>query len=69
MGARRLRLSTIAVLQYIGPTLQFVIGLALGEPFTPGHAVTFGLIWLGVVVFTVSALRADRRAAAMPAAD
>jgi chloramphenicol-sensitive protein RarD len=70
MGARRLRLSTIAVLQYIGPSLQFVIGLSLGEPFTPAHAVTFGLIWLGVAVFTVSAWRADRRAAAaMPAAD
>jgi chloramphenicol-sensitive protein RarD len=68
MGARRLRLSTIAVLQYIGPTLQFLIGLALGEPFTPGHAVTFGLIWLGVIVFTVSALNADRRAIT-PAAD
>ncbi|HEX5005517.1 MAG TPA: EamA family transporter RarD [Hyphomonadaceae bacterium] len=70
MGARRLRLSTIAVLQYIGPSLQFGIGLALGEPFTPAHAVTFGLIWLGVVVFTLSAWRADRRAATpLPAAD
>ncbi|MDP3738156.1 MAG: EamA family transporter RarD [Hyphomonadaceae bacterium] len=64
MGARRLKLSTIGVLQYIGPSLQFVIALALGEPFTPGHAVTFGLIWLGVILFTFSALRADRRAAA-----
>jgi chloramphenicol-sensitive protein RarD len=70
MGARRLRLSTIAVLQYIGPSLQFVIGLALGEPFSPAHAVTFGLIWLGVAVFTLSAWRADRRTAVpMPAAD
>jgi chloramphenicol-sensitive protein RarD len=69
MGARRLRLSTIAVLQYIGPSLQFVIALALGEPFTPAHAVTFGLIWLGVAVFTTSAWRHDRRASAMPAAD
>lgn len=68
MGARRLRLSTIALLQYIAPSLQFVIGLALGEPFTPAHAVTFGLIWLGVAVFTFSASRADRRATA-PAAD
>jgi chloramphenicol-sensitive protein RarD len=62
MGARRLKLSTIGVLQYIGPTLQFVIGLALGEHFTPGHAVTFGLIWTGVVIFTLSARSAERRA-------
>jgi chloramphenicol-sensitive protein RarD len=67
MGARRLRLSTIGVLQYIGPSLQFLIGLSLGEPFTPGHAVTFGLIWLGVIVFSLSAGRAAPKP--LPAAD
>jgi chloramphenicol-sensitive protein RarD len=67
MGARRLKLSTIGVLQYIGPSLQFVIALALGEPFTKGHAVTFGLIWLGVIVFSVSAWRGERRAVAAAA--
>jgi chloramphenicol-sensitive protein RarD len=69
MGARRLRLSTLAVLQYIGPTVQFFIGIAYGEPFTPAHAVTFGLIWTGVVLFTVSTFRAERRAGPLPAAD
>lgn len=54
MGARRLRLSTIGILQYIAPSVQFMIGIALGEPFTPGHAVTFGLIWTGVLVFTIA---------------
>ncbi|HVY90233.1 MAG TPA: EamA family transporter RarD, partial [Hyphomonadaceae bacterium] len=49
MGARRLKLSTLGVLQYIGPTLQFILALAWGERFTPAHAVTFGLIWLGVI--------------------
>jgi chloramphenicol-sensitive protein RarD len=68
MGARRLRLSTIGILQYIGPSLQFMLALWLGEAFTAGHAVTFGLIWLGVLVFTLSAWRADRRAIA-PLAD
>jgi chloramphenicol-sensitive protein RarD len=68
LGARRLKLSTIGVLQYIGPTLQFVIALALGEHFTPGHAVTFGLIWLGVIIFTLSARPADLKATAPPAA-
>jgi chloramphenicol-sensitive protein RarD len=68
MGARRLRLSTIGILQYIGPSLQFMIALALGEAFTPGHAVTFGLIWLGVLVFTFSALRTERKVVA-PLAD
>ena len=68
MGARRLRLSTIGILQYIGPSLQFMIALLLGEPFTAGHAVTFGLIWTGVLVFSLSAWRAERRAIA-PVAD
>lgn len=54
IGARRLRLSTIGILQYIAPSVQFMIGLAMGEPFTPGHAVTFGLIWTGVLVFTLA---------------
>ncbi len=58
-GARRLRLSTIAVLQYIGPSLQFMVGLAYGEPFTPAHAVTFGLIWTGAALFSLAAWRRD----------
>jgi chloramphenicol-sensitive protein RarD len=57
MGARRLRLSTIGILQYIAPSVQFMIGLAMGEPFTPGHALTFGLIWLGVITFTLAGRR------------
>lgn len=54
IGARRLRLSTIGILQYIAPSVQFMIGLAMGEKFTMGHAVTFGLIWTGVILFTLS---------------
>jgi len=54
IGARRLRLSTIGILQYIAPSVQFGIALAMGETFTPGHAVTFGLIWAGVVLFTLA---------------
>lgn len=54
IGARRLRLSTIGILQFIAPSVQFVIGIAMGETFTAGHAVTFGLIWTGVILFTLS---------------
>jgi chloramphenicol-sensitive protein RarD len=67
-GARRLRLSTVAILQYIAPSIQFVIGISTGEAFTSAHAVTFGLIWAGVALFTFSAWRADRKLhAATPA--
>ncbi len=68
MGARRLKLSTIGVLQYIGPSLQFVLALLLGEVFTPAHAMTFGLIWLGVVIFTLAG-RQPRIGAPAPSAD
>lgn len=54
MGARRLRMSTIGVLQFIAPTVQLFIGIAMGEPFTLGHAATFGLIWTGVLLFTLA---------------
>lgn len=54
MGARRLRLSTIGILQFIAPSIQFALGIAMGEPFTPGHAITFTLIWIGVITFTLA---------------
>lgn len=60
IGARVLRLSTIGVLQFSAPTLQFVIALYFGETFTSAHAVTFGLIWLGVGIYCASALKVDR---------
>jgi chloramphenicol-sensitive protein RarD len=61
MGAKRLKLATLGLLQYIGPTLQFMTGLWFGEVFTPGHAVTFALIWCGLFVFSIDAIRANRR--------
>ncbi|MEL6365474.1 MAG: EamA family transporter RarD [Pseudomonadota bacterium] len=60
MGARRLPLSTIGLLQYGAPSLQFLIGVAYGEPFTLGRAVTFGLIWAGLAVFSIDLWRRDR---------
>ncbi len=60
LSARRLRLSTLGFLQYIGPTLQFVLGLYYGEPFTWAHGVCFGLIWTALAVFSFDAARASR---------
>lgn len=62
-GARRLPLTALGLLQYLAPTLQFAIGLSFGEPFTLGHAVTFGLIWAGLALYTWSGARARRVAA------
>ena len=64
MGARRLQLSTIGFLQYIGPTGQFLLGLYYGETFTLYHAICFGLIWAGLAFLSVDALRRNRKARA-----
>ena len=71
-AARRLPLSAIGFLQYITPTLHFLIAvLVFGEAFTRGHQIAFLCIWLGVALFGGDHLlhqRAERRAA-RPAAD
>lgn len=65
-GARRITLTTLGVIQYLGPTGMFLLGvLAYGEPFGPAHAATFGLIWAGVVLYTAEGawrMRMVRRA-------
>jgi len=60
LAARRLHLSTIGFLQYIGPTFQFALGIYYGEAFTTAHAISFGLIWTALVIFSVDAARANR---------
>ncbi len=60
LAARRLPLSTIGVMQFLAPTMQFVVGLAYGEPLTAAHVVCFTLIWIAVAVFSADAWRASR---------
>lgn len=56
-AARRIRLSTLGILQFIGPTMQFLCGVYFGEPFTTAHAICFALIWIGVTVFAYDGYR------------
>ncbi len=63
IAARRLRLSTVGFLQYIGPTLQFLTGLYYGEEFTTAHAICFTLIWTAVGTYSYDAWRKNRAAA------
>lgn len=56
-GARRIAFSTLGLLQYIGPTLQFAIGVWLfHEPFDTARAVGFSLIWTALAIFSVESL-------------
>ena len=64
-AARRMPLSTMGFIQFLAPTLQFAIGVATGEAFTPLRGVSFAFIWLGAGVFAAAALwRARARAMA-----
>lgn len=60
-GARRMPLSAMGFIQFLSPTISFVIGVAQGEPFTPMRAVSFVFIWLGAAVFVFGAVQAARR--------
>jgi len=56
-GARRVPFSTIGVLQFIAPTLQFLCGLFIfNEPFESARASGFVLIWMGLLIYLGNAL-------------
>lgn len=58
-AARRLRLATIGFLQYITPTLHFLLAVVVyGEPFSSAHLTSFLCIWAGLVCYSWDAWRA-----------
>ena len=64
LAAKTVPLSTLGLLQYISPSIQFVIGVLLfAEPFTAARAVGYILTWLALIVFTLDGLRERGRAA------
>jgi chloramphenicol-sensitive protein RarD len=61
-AARRLAYSTVGILQFIAPTLQFLLAVAIyNEPFTRAHAIAFGCIWTALALYLGAMVR-DRRA-------
>lgn len=59
-GARRVSFTTLGLLQFLAPSLQFATGIAFGEPFTPLRAASFVLIWAGLAFFSWDTLRRPR---------
>ncbi len=52
VAAKRVPLSTIGILQYVGPTLQWIVGaIILGEPVSSSQFVGFAFVWAGVIAF------------------
>lgn len=63
-AARRLRYSTVGMLQFIAPTVQFLLAVAIyDEPFSLAHGIAFGCIWTALALYVTSMLR-QRRAIA-----
>ena len=60
-AARKLAYSTLGMLQFLAPTLQFLIAVLIyGEPFTIAHAIAFPAIWLALILYVTALLRAPR---------
>lgn len=60
-AARRLPYSTLGMLQFLAPTLQFACAVWLyGEHFGRAHAIAFGAIWTALALYVVALIRAPR---------
>lgn len=69
-AARLVPLSTLGFIQYIAPTLQFLIGvLVYGEAFTPSRMVGFGMIWVALLIYSVDGILARRTSLVVSPAD
>ncbi len=68
IGVQRLRLSTMGFLQYLAPSCQLALAVAVyGEPFTAAHAVTFAAIWASLALYSADAFASRRAARPAPA--
>ena len=68
-AAIRIPLTTLGLLQYIAPTIQFAIGVLIyTEPMPASRLAGFALVWVALAIFTIDAVRGARAAAALPPA-
>jgi chloramphenicol-sensitive protein RarD len=62
-AARRLRLTTIGMLQYLSPSIQFLLAIyVLHEEINPTRLLSFGLIWLSLAIYSADSLLRRSRA-------
>lgn len=67
-AATRITMTSLGLLQYLAPVLQFLLGITvLGEHMPAGRWIGFALVWLALAVFTYEALRERRRQLALVA--
>jgi chloramphenicol-sensitive protein RarD len=61
-GAQRLRLATVGFMQYLAPSMTFLLAVfVFGEPLGLGRGLTFALIWAGIVLYSFDSWRASTR--------
>lgn len=69
-AAKHLPYSTVGILFFVAPTLQFLCGVfGLGERVTLAHLIAFPMIWLAVAIFSVALIRGERQSRANARAD
>lgn len=60
-GARRLSMATLGIVQYLGPSIQFVIGVWIfHEPLTSARLIGFGCIWLALLIYSLDGWNTNR---------
>jgi chloramphenicol-sensitive protein RarD len=60
-AARRIPYSTLGMLQFLAPTLQFLLAVRVyGEAFGRSHAIAFGAIWVALTLYVIALVRAPR---------
>ncbi len=68
-AARRMSYAALGFVQYLAPTVQFLLGLfVFGEPLKPAQLACFLLIWISIAVFSFDMWRKMRAERMMPAA-
>jgi len=62
-ATKRVQLATVGLVQYLNPTLQFLVAtLVFAEPFGPWHAIAFPIIWAALALYSGASLWQARRA-------
>jgi len=61
-GAQRLDFATVGIVQYVNPTLQFLVAVFLfGEVFTDWHGIALPMIWVALALYSISSFRQSNR--------
>jgi chloramphenicol-sensitive protein RarD len=62
-ASKRVRMGTVGLVQYINPTLQFLVAVMIfSEPFSSWHLIAFALIWAALALYSASSVALERAA-------